>query len=215
MLTARLDEAVQAQIESAVGLLQRGGVVAIPTDTLYGLAARAFDAAAVQRVFDIKGRPAGMALPLLTHDAATAFGCAAEVPEKALALARAFWPGALSIVLTKAPAVPDIVCGGGDTVALRVPDHPVPREISRKLGEPITGTSANVSGGPGLDSAGAVRRELPDGPDLIIDWPVALKGVASTVVDLSGPQPRLLRPGAVTRQQIESVLSEPLIVPAS
>ena len=150
-------------VDEAVEVLRNGGVAAIPTDTVYGLAAHGLDAAAVGRVFEVKGRPAGMALPLLLADTRDLPLCCVDVPDSALSLAAAFWPGSLTLVLRRSDAVPDIVAAGGATVAVRVPDHPVPREIARRLGSPITGTSANRSGLPprnhGRRSAGAGRRQ--------------------------------------------------------
>ena len=149
-------------VDEAVEVLRNGGVAAIPTDTVYGLAAHGLDAAAVGRVFEVKGRPVGMALPLLLADTRDLPLCCVDVPDSALSLAAAFWPGSLTLVLRRSDAVPDIVAAGGATVAVRVPDHPVPREIARHLGSPITGTSANLSGAPARDhrrgSEGAVRR---------------------------------------------------------
>lgn len=206
----RLDEALQGQVESAIGLLKKGRVVAIPTDTLYGLAALAFDKRAVERVFRLKGRPKGMALPLLLAEADDILKCATDVPEVAWELTTRFWPGALTLVLKKAHAVPAAVTGGQGTVALRVPDHWVPRFLAGELGAPITGTSANRSGSPGLTTAQAVRAEFGKEIDLVIDGGVAPGGLASTVLDLTGPRPRLLRQGAVSQGEIEAICGIPL-----
>ena len=183
MYDLRLDDALQRQIETAVDVLANGGVVGIPTDTLYGLAACAFNESAVLKVFELKGRPDGMALPLLLSDVEVAKRCAEEVPPDAMTLAEHFWPGALTLVLRKGAEVPYAVTAGLDTVALRVPDHPVPRAVSRALGAPITGTSANLSGRPGLTSAAAVRAEFGDAIDFVLDWGDAPGGVASTILD--------------------------------
>lgn len=201
----RLDEALQGQVESAASILNRGGVAAIPTDTLYGLAAVAFDEAAVERVFRLKGRPKGMALPLLVADADDLLRCARDVPKVTWGLVERFWPGALTLVLNKADTIPDLVTGGADTVALRVPDHWVPRVLVRKLGSPITGTSANRSGSPGLTTAQAVREEFGDEVDLVIDGGETPGSIASTVLDLTGRRPRVLRQGAVSRDDIEAI----------
>ena len=138
---------------------------------------------ATLKVYELKGRPDGMALPLLLSDAEDARQCAVEVPEKALPLMERFWPGALTLVLRKSAAVPDVVTAGLDTVALRVPDHPVARAIAAGLGAPITGTSANLSGKPGLTSAAAVRAEFGDAIDFVLDGGDAPGGVASTILD--------------------------------
>ena len=201
-----LDDALQKQIEIAVDVLGNGGVAAIPTDTLYGLAACAFDESAVLKVYELKGRPEGMALPLLLSDVGDASRCVAETPDEAPLLAERFWPGALTLVMRKSAEVPEIVTAGMDTVALRVPDHPVPRAIVKGLGAPITGTSANLSGRPGLTSAAAVRAEFGAAIDFVLDGGDAPGGVASTILDLSGGEARALREGAVSWEEIEAVL---------
>ena len=201
-----LDTGMQRQIAIAVKMLAAGGVAAIPTDTLYGLAANAFDEPAVQKVYELKGRPDGMALPLLLSDAADAARCAAHLPDSTLALAERFWPGALTLVVRKSADVPDIVTAGMDTVALRVPNHPVPRAIAESLGSPITGTSANLSGKPGLTDAASVRAEFGDTLDFVLDGGDAMGGVASTILDMTGSEPRVLREGAVSWADIEAAL---------
>lgn len=192
------------QIETAINTLRDGGVVAIPTDTLYGLAACAFDETAVAKVFELKGRPAGMALPLLLADAADAHRCAVDLPPIFERLAARFWPGALTLIARKSDAVPYAVTAGMDTVGLRVPDHPLARSVARLLGAPITGTSANRSGMPGLTTAQAVRDEFGDAIGFVLDGGAAPGGVASTVLDLSGDTPRILRQGAIGRDAIEA-----------
>lgn len=197
-------QASAKQIETAINTLRDGGVVAIPTDTLYGLAACAFDETAVAKVFELKGRPAGMALPLLLADAADAHKCAVDLLPAFERLAARFWPGALTLVARKSDAVPYAVTAGMDTVGLRVPDHPLARSVARLLGAPITGTSANRSGMPGLTTAQAVRDEFGDAIGYVLDGGDAPGGVASTVLDLSGDTPRILRQGAIGRDAIEA-----------
>ncbi len=196
------------QIETAINTLRDGGVVAIPTDTLYGLAACAFDETAVAKVFELKGRPAGMALPLLLADAEDAHRCAVDLPPAFDRLAARFWPGALTLIARKSDAVPYAVTAGMDTVGLRVPDHPLARSVARLLGTPITGTSANRSGMPGLTTAQAVRDEFGDAIGYVLDGGDAPGGVASTVLDLSGDTPRILRQGAIGRDDIEAVCEQ-------
>ena len=199
------------QIDQAVEVIRAGGIAAIPTDTLYGLAAHALDAAAVQKVFDAKGRPEGMPLPLLLADSDDLAQCCGAVPDAALALAEAFWPGPLSIALPRADAVPDAVTAGGDTVAVRVPGHPVPREIARRLEAPITGTSANRSGHPPATTAHAVRQQLGVSIDCVIDGGAAPIGAPSTIIDLTTqPTPTIVRPGAISRDAIAHVLGAPV-----
>ena len=203
-----LIQGMQGKIETAVDVLSRGGVAAIPTDTLYGLAACAFDERAVEKVYDLKGRPEGMALPLLLSKPEDIEQCAAGLTEGAMALAERFWPGAVTLVVRKRAEVPDIVTAGMETVALRVPDHPVPREIANLLGAPITGTSANLSGRPGLTSADAVRKEFGDALEFVLDGGVAMGGVASTIVDMTGEDVRILREGSVSRDEILAALDD-------
>ena len=196
------------QVLAAIDILKKGGVVAIPTDTLYGLAADALIEAAVARVFSMKGRSRGVALPLLLADISDVSEYAAHVPDEAWTLANRFWPGPLTIVLRKTDAVPDLVSGGKDTVALRVPDHKLVRSIVRGLGAPVTGTSANRSGRPGLTTAKAVEAEFQSEVDLVVDGGEAPDGRPSTIVDLSSGTPRMLRHGAVSQKDLEEVLGE-------
>lgn len=203
-----LNEGMQGEIETAVDIISNGGVAAIPTDTLYGLAACAFDESAVMKVYELKGRPEGMALPLLLSEPEDIEKCAEAVTDDAIALAKRFWPGAVTLVVRKRAEVPDIVTAGMETVALRVPDHPVPRGIAKLLGAPITGTSANLSGRPGLTTADAVRREFGDSIDFVLDGGDAEGGVASTIIDMTGEEARILREGAVSWDEISTVLAE-------
>ena len=204
-------KALSSDIEAAVRLLRQGGVVAVPTDTLYGLAASALDARAVERVFRIKGRSADIALPLLLADPGDIVVCAADVSAIAWTLARHFWPGPLTLVVRRAPGIPKGVVGGMDTVAVRVPDHPVPRAVVRNLGAPITGTSANRSGGPAPISAKAVLDQLGEEIDRVIDAGECPLGVPSTVLDVTQAVPVLLRAGAVDRDRIEEVIGRRVI----
>jgi len=192
-----LPRELQQQVEAALSVLRREGVVAYPTDTLYGLGANAFSLRAVRRVFETKGRRADMALPLLLADASDVDRVAIDIPPLARALAERFWPGPLTLVLRRASTIPDLVTGGRGTVAVRVPDHPVPRALARGLGAPITGTSANPSGGPDPRTAEDVRRGLGALVDYVIDGGPAPVGRPSTVLDLTGPEPRVLRQGAL------------------
>jgi L-threonylcarbamoyladenylate synthase len=201
----RTDESLREQVQTAVRVLKGGGVVSVPTDTLYGLAASAFDERALERLYRIKGRSRSMALPLLLASPDEIVKYTVDVPEITWKLAERFFPGALTLVLHKAERVPDLVSGGLDTVAIRVPDHWVPREIVRELGVPITGTSANRSGTPGLTTAQAVRDQLGGEIDYVIDGGNCPGGIASTVLDVSGPWPIIIREGAVSRRVIEEV----------
>ncbi len=196
---------MKSDIVSAVDILREGGVLAVPTDTLYGLAASAFIADAVERVFEIKRRPRDMAMPLLLAGSGDLSQCAVDVPGYAWDLIERFWPGALTLVLKRSHRVPDIVTAGRETVAVRVPDHPVPREIARALGGPITGTSANRNGKNGLATAVEVRREFGEEIDLVVESETALDGMASTVLDLTSGVPTILRAGVVDVESVRAV----------
>lgn len=204
-------EALLDQIETAVQTLKDHGVVAIPTDTLYGLAVRASDEEAVRRIFRLKGRSKGAALPLLLADTDDVTRCAVDVPESVWALAERFWPGPLTLVLRRSAAISETVAGGRDTIALRVPDHPVPRAITRRLGEPVTGTSANRSGGQEITTAEGVRQEFGTRVDMVLDDVQPPRGQASTVLDMSTGIPRILRCGAVSRREIEEACGERVV----
>ena len=199
-------ETLGGRADDAVRVLRNGGVAAIPTDTVYGLAAIFDDALAVDRVFRIKSRPSGLAVPLLLDDASSVERYVSDVPESFRALAKTFWPGPLTIVLRKSHLVSDKLTAGRDTVGLRVPDHRLPRYISKSLEKAITGTSANLSGSPSLTTAQEVEAQLGDAVDLVIDGGPARGTTASTVVDLSGDTPIILREGSITLEDIEKAI---------
>lgn len=190
-------------LAEAVDVLRHGGVVAYPSDTVYGLGAAASDARAVERVFAVKDRDTEKALSLLLADAADLTPLCTDVPLLARVFAQHYWPGPLTLVLRRAPAFESTALGGGDTVAMRVPDHAFLRELIRVLGEPITGTSANRSGRPACRSAQEVEQELGDAVDLTIDGGPSGSGPESTVVSLTGSLPVVLREGAIPRVDIE------------
>ncbi len=201
-------ETLGGRADDAVRVLRNGGVAAIPTDTVYGLAAAFDDALAVDRVFRIKSRPSGLAVPLLLDDASSVERYVSSVPESFWALAATFWPGPLTIVLRKSDFVSEKLTAGRDTVGLRVPDHWLPRYISKSLNKAITGTSANLSGSPSLTTAQEVEAQLGDAVDLVIDGGAAREATASTVVDLSGDTPTILREGSITLDEIEKAIRE-------
>ena len=190
-------------LAEAVAVLKGGGVVAYPSDTVYGLGAAAGDARAVERVFAVKDRDTERALSLLLADAADLTSLCAQVPFLARVLAQRYWPGPLTLVLKRSRSFESAALGGGDTVAVRVPDHAFLREFIRGLGEPITGTSANRSGRPACRSAQEVEQELGDAVDLIIDGGPSGAGPESTVVSLTGSLPTVLREGAIPRVDVE------------
>lgn len=199
----------RGQVDRAAAILRAGGVVAFPTETVYGLGADARNEAAVRRVFAIKGRPAEH--PLIVHLAAAEWldDWARAVPDAARRLARAFWPGPLTLVLPRAAHVFDAVTGGQDSVALRVPDHPLALALIRAAGA-LVAPSANRFGHVSPTTAAHVRAELGDSVDMILDGGPCRVGVESTIVSLVGDTPRLLRPGMITVDEVEAVLGGPV-----
>jgi L-threonylcarbamoyladenylate synthase len=200
----RLSSSVQEQLEKGVSILKKGGVVAFPTDTVYGLGASIGIDSAVEKVYRIKERPRHMALPLLLADLSQLETVASSIPASARLLADKFWPGPLTLVLLKSDAVPDIVSGGGKTIAVRIPDHPIPTSLARGIGTAIVGTSANLSGQPSALTAAEAREQLGDKVDFIIEGDCP-GGRESTVVDLTGETPVILRPGAISTEALRQL----------
>ncbi len=192
--------------DEAVRVLRDGGLVCYPTDTVYGIGAAAGDDAAVRRLFAVKGRSPDKPLPLLLADVSDA-ARVAEVTPLAKALATRFWPGALTIVMRKAVSYRSLALAGGDTVALRVPDHELVRRIVRTLGEPITGTSANRAGTRAPISAAEVAFQMGEMVELIIDGGQSRTRLESTVIDITRDKPEIVREGAVSRGEVEEALS--------
>lgn len=199
--------APERELELAAGWLRQGGVAAIPTDTLYGLAADAFNPDAIERVFAIKERPEGLALPVLLSGWEQLGAVARELPAAARVLAEAYWPGPLTLVLRRADALPPRLTAGGDTVAARVPAHPAARGLARRLGRAITGTSANISGWPNPQSLAELRRQVGGRVDCVVSVGPAPAGAASTIVDLTGDGARLIREGAVPFHEIAALVN--------
>jgi len=193
---------IQKQVEQGISILKQGGIVAFPTDTVYGLGASISLPHAVERVYQVKKRPLNMPLPLLLADKSQLGEVAEPVPPIAWLLAEKFLPGALTIVLFKSKSVPDIVTGGGKTVALRIPAHPVPVALIQGVGTPIAGTSANLSGKPSALTAEEAYAQLDNKVDLIIDGGRCPGGKESTIVDLTGETPLVLREGAISREEL-------------
>ncbi|MFY9343194.1 MAG: L-threonylcarbamoyladenylate synthase [Planctomycetota bacterium] len=208
--TADTDVAVQ----QAVATLRRGGLVAFATETVYGLGADAESPEAVARVFAAKGRPAHH--PLIVHigRAEQLDRWAADAPPSARRLARRFWPGPLTLVVKRAARVPDAVTGGQDTVGLRVPDHPVALALLTAFGGGIAAPSANRFGRLSPTTAAHVRTDLGEAVDYVLDGGSCRVGIESTILDVSGARPRLLRPGAITSAELEAVLGAPLAGPS-
>ncbi|NXY95217.1 threonylcarbamoyl-AMP synthase [Streptomyces sp. BR123] len=202
-------------IEKAAGVLRAGGLVALPTETVYGLAADAMDPAAISRIFQVKGRPPSH--PLIVHlaGAEQLDAWVQDVPVAARVLAEHFWPGPLTLVLRRGPRVPLEATGGLETVAVRVPDHPVALALLAAFGGGVTAPSANRFGSVSPTTANDVRAELGDAVDFVLDGGPCQVGVESTIVDVTGEAPTILRPGGVTREDLEAVLGHPLAVPST
>lgn len=198
----------QARVDEAAHIIRAGGVVVFPTETVYGLGADATNADAVARIFAVKGRPSYNPLIVHAHDVASARRCVSEWPATARDLATRFWPGPLTLVLPKQPAIPDVVSAGLPTVGVRVPAHPVALALFRAADRPIAAPSANRSTQVSPTEGRHVRASLGSLPDLMLDAGPALVGIESTVLDLSGPMPTILRPGMISRAELMDVVGE-------
>ena len=200
-------------IARAIAILRAGGLVAFPTETVYGLGADASNPEAIRKVFAAKGRPHDH--PLIVHVASAAqlTDWAREVPPAAHTLAKKFWPGPLTLVLKRALGVSDLVTGGQDTVALRVPSHPIAQALLQAFAGGVVGPSANRFGHVSATTAEHVRQEFGDTVDCVLDGGACDVGIESTLVDLSGAKPALLRPGWITASEIESALGISLAAP--
>lgn len=196
---------IKQQIEKGIAILKQGGIVAFPTDTVYGLGAGVSLQQAVERVYEVKKRPRNRPLPLLLADVSQITMVADPVPPIAWRLIHSFLPGALTLVLAKSNSVPDILTAGGTTIAIRIPAHPIPIALIEGLGTPIVGTSANLSGQPSPLTADEVYAQLGDKIDLIIDGGQCPGGKESTIVDVTGATPVVLREGAISREELKRV----------
>ncbi|MEU1441605.1 L-threonylcarbamoyladenylate synthase [Streptomyces mirabilis] len=204
-----------SDIEKAAGVLRAGGLVALPTETVYGLGANAEDPAAVSRIFQVKGRPPSHPLIVHVSGAEHLDDWVQEVPATARLLAERFWPGPLTLVLRRGRRVPLEATGGLETVAVRVPDHPAALALLSAFGGGVTAPSANRFGSVSPTTADDVRAELGDAVDFVLDGGPCKVGVESTIVDATGEIPTILRPGGATREDLEAVLGCPLAVPAT
>jgi L-threonylcarbamoyladenylate synthase len=199
------------EIALAVARLRSGGLVAFPTETVYGLGADALNPAAIARVFALKGRPA--VNPLIVHvpDEAAARGLAATWPAAARTLTQAFWPGPLTIVVPKSPKIADSVTAGGPTVALRAPAHHLTLALLEAFGGPLVGPSANPSGRVSPTRAEHVRASFTEDEVQVLDGGPCRGGIESTVITLAEPTPRILRPGLISAEQISAAIRAPVI----
>ena len=195
-------------IAEAAKLLREGQLVALPTETVYGLGANGLDENAVAKIFEAKGRPQDNPLILHIADASQIADFCRDIPQAAYLLAEKFWPGPLTMVLPAKDCVPKRTTGGLSTVAVRCPDHPVTREIIRKAGVPIAAPSANLSGKPSTTCAQHVLDDHDGKIDAVVDGGPCRVGVESTIVDLTEARPRLLRPGGITPEQLTTVLGD-------
>lgn len=189
-------------IDAAVRLLENGGVIAFPTGSLYGLGADALNTDAVERVFTIKRRPLDKPLLILVPDRAVVFDLAAEVPPAAERLMDRFWPGQVTIVFKALPGLPANLTAGTGKIGIRLPGHPVARALVSAFGRPITGTSANLSGQGGCHHIDELDAMLIEQLDLVLDAGLLKEGIGSTVVDITGNEPIVIREGVVSKQAI-------------
>ena len=208
METLLLNAKNEGATEKAAKILKNGGLVAIPTETVYGLAANAFDAKACENIFIAKGRPGDN--PLIVHicDMNMLGEVVSEVPEGAKRLAEKFWPGPLTMIMKKSEKVPDVTSANLPTVAVRFPNHSVAREIIEKAGLPLAAPSANLSGSPSPTSFEHCVHDLMGRVDAIIDGGASEVGVESTIISFAGEKPILLRPGYITLEQLTEELGE-------
>jgi len=201
-------DVLQREIEQGTEILKKGGVIAFPTDTVYGVGADAFNAMAVERIYEIKGRPRDRQVPLLIADAEQlAILTTDEPPEIALFLARRFWPGGLTLVLPRADSLPAYLAPEPG-IAVRIPNHPLCLALIQHLGNPIIGTSANISGRPPALTADDVRQQLAAKIDLVIDGGRCPGGKESTVVDVTHQAPVILRQGIISSYEIDRAYKE-------
>ncbi len=195
-------------VQEAAKFIRQGRVIAIPTDTLYGLAANPMSPEATARVFEVKGRPAGQPLPLIAANPAQVAQFIAPLTGAARRLAERFWPGPLTLVVAAPSTLARPVTAGGATVGVRVPDSIVARAVCEAVGYPVTATSANVSGEPATDDPDVVEATLGATIDLLIDAGRTPGGPASTIVDVSGPVVRLVRDGAIPWKDVEACVAD-------
>ena len=205
-MTTQLLTTSEQDLERAADLIRSGGLVGIPTETVYGLGANGLDPEAVKKIFLAKGRPQDNPLILHIHDQSQLYDFCREVPETALRLAEAFWPGPLTMILPVRDVVPRTTTAGLDTVGVRCPANEATREIIRLAGVPIAAPSANTSGKPSTTTAEHVLHDMDGKIDAIVDGGPCRVGVESTIVDLTGPVPRLLRPGGIGPEALRSLL---------
>ena len=204
----KLSGQVALQVDRAIEILKDGGIVAFPTDTVYGLGGDVFNRKAAEKIYKVKQRPRDLPLPVLLADREQLSAVVDSVPEIAKFLMRRFWPGGLTLVMSKRASLPDIITAGSDKVAVRIPNHVVPLALIHGLGAPIIGTSANISDKPSPVTAEEVEQQLGSQADLIIDMGRCPGGIESTMVDVTGETPTVLRHGMIPEGEIKRACQE-------
>ena len=202
------EENFDSVLERASAIIKRGGTVAFPTETVYGLGADGLNSEAVLKIFEAKKRPPGNPLSLLVHSREDVEKVSKNIPESAFKLMDAFWPGPLTIILEKNEIVPDITSGRLKSIGVRMPDHRVPLELIKRAGTPLAAPSANLSGKPSPSLAAHVISDLTGRIDAILDGGEAAIGLESTVIDMTVEPPVVLRPGAVSLEELESIIGK-------
>jgi L-threonylcarbamoyladenylate synthase len=205
MMDTELTRDMKVKIEKGISILMNGGIIAYPTDTVYGLGACIENVQAIKRIYEVKNRPIDMPLPLLLADISWINRVTDSIPDIAFPLIDSFLPGALTLVMKKAGSIPDLISGGKDTIAFRIPDHPVTIALISGTANPLIGTSANTSGKPSALTADEVNKQLGDKIDYILDGGICPGGKESSIVDVTGDIPVLLREGALSKKEIEKV----------
>lgn len=205
VLTVNSESPETEIINRAIKVIQAGGLIVFPTDTIYGLGANALNPQSVLKVYKAKKRQLDRALPLIVSGLEMA-EILAFVTKKAKKLIQVFWPGALTIILKKKPIVPSIVAGGKLSIGIRAPNHSVPLMICKRLGLPLTGTSANKHGGQNPVVVKEVLNQLKEGIDLVLDGGRAKTGIGSTVINLTRNPPLILREGSIIKETIEKTI---------
>lgn len=202
------EENFDSILDEAATIIRKGGTVAFPTETVYGLGANGLDPDAVRKIFEAKERPPGNPLSLLVHSREDLGKVARNIPEKALRLMDAFWPGPLTIILEKNDIVPEITSGNLPSIGLRMPDHRIPLELVKRAGTPLAAPSANLSGRPSPSLAAHVMADLTGRIDAIIDGGETAIGLESTVIDMTVEPPAVLRLGAIGIDELEKVIGK-------
>lgn len=199
---------ISNNIDKAAEILQQGDLVAIPTETVYGLAGNIYNESAIRKIFDVKQRPLFNPLIVHLHSVEQVSEIASHIPEKAMLLAEAFWPGSLTLVLPKKDIIPDLITAGKDTVAMRIPNHPVTQELLKKLPFPLAAPSANPFNRISPTSAQHVESYFKNSIRMVLDGGECKKGLESTIIGFEGDEPVLYRLGSISKEEIEEVVGE-------